>query len=141
MGTEEGLAETVAQVEALDRRIHAGVADVRDPDGLAAVLDAGGAELGRLDVVAANASICTVQRAEEVTPEVRHHPRGRVPVEPVRNVAVSAGGRGWAGDRRVSPAGAGRSVCTVHMRDYNVSSRASRSAGPGSTGIDPGAGR
>jgi (+)-trans-carveol dehydrogenase len=70
MGTEEGLAETVSQVKALDRRIHAGVADVRDPDGLAAVLGAGVEELGRLDVVAANASICTVQRAEEVTPEV-----------------------------------------------------------------------
>ncbi len=70
MGTEEGLAGTVEAVEALDRRIHAAVADVRDLDGLTAALDAGVAALGRLDVVAANASITTTQRAEDVTPQV-----------------------------------------------------------------------
>ena len=70
MGTEEGLAETVKAVEALDRRIHATVADVRDAAALGAALDAGVAELGRLDVVSANASICTVQTADDLTPEV-----------------------------------------------------------------------
>ncbi|KRE22960.1 mycofactocin-coupled SDR family oxidoreductase [Agromyces sp. Soil535] len=55
--TEEDLAETVRQVEALDRRIVATKADVRDFDALKAAVDAGVAELGRLDIVAANAGI------------------------------------------------------------------------------------
>jgi SDR family mycofactocin-dependent oxidoreductase len=55
--TPEDLAETVAQVEALDRRIVASRADVRDYDQLKAAFDAGVAELGRIDVVCANAGI------------------------------------------------------------------------------------
>ena len=39
--TEEDLAETVKSVEALDRRIVAAKADVRDYDGLKAALDDG----------------------------------------------------------------------------------------------------
>ncbi|MEV0084910.1 mycofactocin-coupled SDR family oxidoreductase [Saccharopolyspora sp. NPDC050642] len=70
MGTEEGLAETVRLVEKHGRRIHAAVADVRDAAELAAVLDAGVAELGGLDIVAANASICTTQPSEDLTPEI-----------------------------------------------------------------------
>ncbi|GAA1844363.1 mycofactocin-coupled SDR family oxidoreductase [Pseudonocardia ailaonensis] len=70
MGTREGLAETARQVEALDRRIHTAVADVRDVGALAKALNEGVAELGRLDVVAANASVVTVQAAEDLTPEV-----------------------------------------------------------------------
>ena len=57
MGTEEDLAQTVKEVEALDRRIVATKADVRDYAGLKAALDAGVAELGRLDIVCANAGI------------------------------------------------------------------------------------
>jgi (+)-trans-carveol dehydrogenase len=57
--TEEDLAETVRQVEALDRRIVASKADVRDYDGLKKALDDGVAELGRLDIVSANAGIST----------------------------------------------------------------------------------
>ena len=55
--TEADLAETVKQVEALDRRIVAAKADVRDAAGLKAVLDDGVAQLGRLDIVSANAGI------------------------------------------------------------------------------------
>src|SRR5687768_4037904 len=55
--TEEDLAETVRQVEALDRRIVAEKADVRDFAQLKAVVDRGVAELGRLDIVSANAGI------------------------------------------------------------------------------------
>jgi SDR family mycofactocin-dependent oxidoreductase len=55
--TEEDLAETVKQVEALDRRIVAAKADVRDYDGLKKALDEGVSQLGRLDIVAANAGI------------------------------------------------------------------------------------
>lgn len=57
--TEEDLAETVRQVEALDRRIIATKADVRDFDAVKAAVDAGVAQLGRLDIVSANAGIST----------------------------------------------------------------------------------
>lgn len=70
LATQADLDETVKAVEALDRRIVARAADVRDPAALQAVVDAGVAELGRLDVVSANAGICTVQRWDEVTPQV-----------------------------------------------------------------------
>jgi SDR family mycofactocin-dependent oxidoreductase len=55
--TEEDLAETVKEVEALDRRIVAAQADVRDYGALKAALDDGIAQLGRLDIVSANAGI------------------------------------------------------------------------------------
>jgi len=55
--TAEDLAETVRQVEALDRRIVATEADVRDSAGLTRAVGQGVAELGRLDVVLANAGI------------------------------------------------------------------------------------
>jgi len=55
--TADDLAETVKQVEALDRRIVAHQADVRDPGALRAALDDGVAQLGRLDIVVANAGI------------------------------------------------------------------------------------
>lgn len=57
MATPEDLAETVAQVEALDRRIHAVQADVRDRAALQAAVDAGVAALGDIDIVLANAGI------------------------------------------------------------------------------------
>ena len=46
-------------VEALDRRIIASQADVRDVAALRAAFDAGVAQLGPLDIVSANAGICT----------------------------------------------------------------------------------
>src|SRR6195952_2275586 len=64
------LDETVKQVEALDRRIIATKADVRDYDGLKAALDAGVAELGRLDIVSANAGISTQMVPTETLDEV-----------------------------------------------------------------------
>jgi SDR family mycofactocin-dependent oxidoreductase len=70
MSTEADLAETVKAVEALDRRIIASKADVRDLGALRQAVDAGVAELGKLDIVCANAGICTVQAWDEVTPAV-----------------------------------------------------------------------
>jgi NAD(P)-dependent dehydrogenase (short-subunit alcohol dehydrogenase family) len=60
MSTEADLAQTVKAVEELDRRIVARKADVRDAAALKAAVDEGVAELGRLDIVCANAGICTV---------------------------------------------------------------------------------
>ena len=57
--TEADLAETVRQVEALDRRIVASKADVRDFGTLKTAVDEGVAQLGRLDIVSANAGIST----------------------------------------------------------------------------------
>jgi NAD(P)-dependent dehydrogenase (short-subunit alcohol dehydrogenase family) len=68
--TQEDLAETVKAVEALDRRIVASKADVRDYASLKSALDDGVAQLGRLDIVSANAGICTIQSWDEVTPQV-----------------------------------------------------------------------
>jgi SDR family mycofactocin-dependent oxidoreductase len=70
MSTPDDLAETVKQVEALDRRIISAKADVRDAAALKAAVDEGVAQLGRLDIVCANAGICTVQTWDQVTPQV-----------------------------------------------------------------------
>jgi (+)-trans-carveol dehydrogenase len=66
MATPEDLADTVKQVEALDRRIVATKADVRDYGALKKALDDGVAQLGRLDVVSANAGIASFGPAEEL---------------------------------------------------------------------------
>jgi SDR family mycofactocin-dependent oxidoreductase len=70
MSTEADLAETAKAVQALDRRIVAARADVRDAAALRQVVAGGVAQLGRLDVVCANAGICSVQSWDEVTPAV-----------------------------------------------------------------------
>ncbi|MDF2576398.1 MAG: 3-ketoacyl-ACP reductase, partial [Agromyces sp.] len=68
--TEEDLQETVRQVEALDRRIVARKADVRDRDAMKAAIDEGVAELGHLDIVVGNAGICIIAEWDKVTPEI-----------------------------------------------------------------------
>ena len=67
MATADDLAETVRQVEALDRRIVASEADVRDYDALSAAVEEGVAQLGRLDIVSANAGIFSSATADELT--------------------------------------------------------------------------
>jgi SDR family mycofactocin-dependent oxidoreductase len=69
LASSEDLAETVKQVEALDRRIVATQADVRDYGALKAALDEGVAQLGRLDIVVANAGIASFAPADELTEE------------------------------------------------------------------------
>jgi SDR family mycofactocin-dependent oxidoreductase len=66
MATPEDLAETVKEVEAMDRRIVATQADVRDYAGLKQALDDGVTQLGRLDIVCANAGISSFGRADEL---------------------------------------------------------------------------
>ena len=70
LATPEDLAETVRQVEALDRRIVASPADVRDSAALKRAVDEGVAELGRLDIVLANAGIASFGTVEELTDEL-----------------------------------------------------------------------
>ncbi|MGO9779679.1 MAG: mycofactocin-coupled SDR family oxidoreductase [Streptosporangiaceae bacterium] len=67
MSTPADLAETVKEVEALDRRIVATQADVRDYGALKVALDDGVAQLGRLDIVSANAGIASYGPSEELT--------------------------------------------------------------------------
>src|SRR3981081_2325321 len=66
MATREDLAQTVKEVEATGRRIVATQADVRDYDALKQALDEGVAQLGRLDIVSANAGIVSYGRAEDL---------------------------------------------------------------------------
>ncbi len=57
--TKADLEDTVRLVEALGGRVVSRVADVRDFDGLADAVAQGVSELGRLDIVCANAGIIT----------------------------------------------------------------------------------
>src|ERR1700691_1562884 len=67
--TEDDMAETIRQVEALDRRIVAHKADVRDTGALRAAVDDGVAQLGKLDIVVANAGIWQSSPALELDDE------------------------------------------------------------------------
>jgi SDR family mycofactocin-dependent oxidoreductase len=67
MATPEDLAETAREVEALDRRIVASQVDVRDYEAVKASVDDGVAQLGRLDIVAANAGIVSFGRADALS--------------------------------------------------------------------------
>lgn len=65
--TEDDFHETVRLVEEAGGKILARIADVRDSDALRAVVDEGGvAQFGRLDVVVANAGICSWNRFWEM---------------------------------------------------------------------------
>jgi len=63
--TQADMDETVRQVEALDRRIIATRADVRDWAAVKAAVDDGVAQLGRLDVVLGNAGVFTAPSLAE----------------------------------------------------------------------------
>ncbi|HEX2283482.1 MAG TPA: mycofactocin-coupled SDR family oxidoreductase [Mycobacterium sp.] len=57
LSTPEDLAETADLVKGLDRRIYTAEVDVRDYDALKAAVDAGVDQMGRLDIIVANAGI------------------------------------------------------------------------------------
>ncbi len=68
--TPGDLEETVKEVEALDRRIVAEEADVRDLAALRRVVEAGTAQLGPVDVIVANAGIGSFGPALELDEDV-----------------------------------------------------------------------
>jgi (+)-trans-carveol dehydrogenase len=67
LATAVDLAETVEEVEALGRRIVAIQADVRDYEAVAAALRSGVSQLGRLDIVSANAAISSYGPAVDLS--------------------------------------------------------------------------
>ena len=67
--TQSDMDETVAAVEALDRRIIATKADVRSLEQVKKAVDEGVAQLGRLDVVIANAGVSTFMGPAETLTE------------------------------------------------------------------------
>lgn len=70
MAKQADLDETVRQVEALDRRIVATVGDVRKQSDLDEAVEQGVAQLGRLDILIANAGIFSLAPAHELTDEM-----------------------------------------------------------------------
>ncbi|EKF24457.1 putative short-chain type dehydrogenase/reductase [Mycolicibacterium hassiacum DSM 44199] len=67
--TPEDLTETVRLVEATGRRMVTHIVDTRDHDGLRAAVADGVAQLGRLDIIVANAGIAAPQTWDAITPE------------------------------------------------------------------------
>ena len=70
LATQEDMDETVRMVEQFDRRILARQVDVRDGAGMTQAVDAGVAELGRLDIVVGNAGIASFAPAEDMSDEM-----------------------------------------------------------------------
>ncbi|MDT0222927.1 mycofactocin-coupled SDR family oxidoreductase [Gordonia sp. AC31] len=67
--TREELDETARLVEKTGRRAHVAVTDVRDLEGMQTAVREGVAELGRLDIVVANAGIFSSAPLHELTEE------------------------------------------------------------------------
>ena len=70
LGTAEELAETAAAVESRGRRCVSVVADVRDTDQIEGAVATAVSELGRLDVMVANAGVCGFGNFWEITDEM-----------------------------------------------------------------------
>ena len=66
--TPDDLSETAGLVRANGRRVVTAAVDTRDHDGLCAAVADAVAELGRLDVIVANAGICVPAPWDRVTP-------------------------------------------------------------------------
>ncbi|MDR1186072.1 MAG: mycofactocin-coupled SDR family oxidoreductase [Bifidobacteriaceae bacterium] len=66
LASPEDLQQTVRLVERAGGRVFAQTADVRDFQALAAAVDEGVCQLGRLDIVVANAGILSAGRIEEI---------------------------------------------------------------------------
>jgi SDR family mycofactocin-dependent oxidoreductase len=67
--TPEDLKETVRLVENTGRRILSSAVDTRDHEGLCKVVEDGVAELGRLDIIVANAGISSPRAWNAIAPD------------------------------------------------------------------------
>jgi SDR family mycofactocin-dependent oxidoreductase len=70
LATPADLDETVRLVTGTGARMVTAVVDVRDAEALSAAVGDGVDHLGRLDIVVANAGVCTIQRWDELTAAV-----------------------------------------------------------------------
>lgn len=70
LGTSEELAETARIVESKGRAVVAVKADVRNEQAMADAVQEGVDRLGKIDIVVANAGICTMQHWNNVTPQI-----------------------------------------------------------------------
>lgn len=70
MATLDDLSTAEAAVKDEGRRVVARAVDIRDADALQAAVADGVAELGRLDIVVANAGVCALKAWDEVTPQI-----------------------------------------------------------------------
>jgi SDR family mycofactocin-dependent oxidoreductase len=70
--TLDDLAETSRLVQAEGRRIIVSQADVREFDAVSAAVNDGVAQLGRLDIVVANAGICSAAMSWEISVDQWH---------------------------------------------------------------------
>ena len=70
LATPEDLATTARLVEEAGGRVVTSAVDVRDGRALADAVAEGAAALGGLDIAVANAGVCSIQRWDEVTPEL-----------------------------------------------------------------------
>jgi len=68
--TREDLATTARLVTEAGGRVVTHAVDVRDARGMADAVADGVAQLGRLDISVANAGVCSIQRWDEVTPDL-----------------------------------------------------------------------
>jgi len=68
--TPQDLRETVRQVEQTGQRVVPAITDVRDLERLRSVVDDAVGQLGRLDIVVANAGICVPKSWDQVTPTI-----------------------------------------------------------------------
>lgn len=68
--TEADLGETADAVRAVGRRVAVAPLDVRDMESMAKFVDVSVEEMGRLDIVVANAAICIPEAWDHITPEV-----------------------------------------------------------------------
>ncbi len=70
LATPDDLATTSRLVEEAGGRVFSAAVDVRDQTALAEAVSAGADALGGLDIAVANAGVCSIQRWDEVTPEL-----------------------------------------------------------------------
>ena len=108
LATPEDMKETVRLVEAQDRRIIASKADVRSRDQLREAVETGVAQLGRLDVLCANAGILPMAMGDPdpldfVDARLGGHPPSRSPVLRVPNTSIAMMAPSFSASQRFSP--------------------------------------